>query len=102
VSELIDLASASLVDDGGQGTRILVLHDDGRIIRGIWEIDPGVVTDVEADELFVVHSGSATVRFLDSGDVWELRPGSVGIFDGGERTEWTVHERLRKAYQITL
>lgn len=31
---------------------------DGRQIRGIWQITPGVVTDTEADELFVVLKGS--------------------------------------------
>jgi uncharacterized cupin superfamily protein len=101
VSGLFDLGAVDLPADT-ENTWNLVLADDGRVVRGIWEIAPGVVTDVELDEIFVVHSGSATVRFLDSGEVWELRPGSVGIFDGGERTEWTVHERLRKAYQITL
>ena len=31
--------------------------EDGRIIRGVWQITKGTVTDVEADELFVVVSG---------------------------------------------
>lgn len=35
---------------------------DGRQVRGIWQITPGVVTDTEADELFVVLSGSATIE----------------------------------------
>lgn len=74
---------------------------DGRVIRGIWEIAPGVAEDIEEDELFVVLSGRATVDLL-SGQRLELRPGSVGILRRGERTRWTVHETLRKAYQITL
>lgn len=84
-----------------------VLHSDGRCERGVWQITPGVVTDVEADELFVVVSGRATVEVLDpdSGsvlDVLELVPGSVGVFAPGTHTRWTVHETLRKVYQITV
>jgi len=32
---------------------------------GIWEMTPGVMSDVEADEMFVVLSGAATVEFDD-------------------------------------
>ncbi|MFC7644345.1 cupin domain-containing protein [Streptosporangium lutulentum] len=35
---------------------------DGTQSRGIWEITPGTVTDVEHDEVFVVLSGRATVE----------------------------------------
>ncbi|MFD7735632.1 cupin domain-containing protein, partial [Kitasatospora phosalacinea] len=38
---------------------------DGRQVHGIWQITPGVVTDTEADEVFVVLSGRATVEFED-------------------------------------
>ena len=80
---------------------VLDASADGRLIRGIWECEPGSVEDVEEDELFVVLSGRATVD-LRSGERLELRPGSVGVLRRGERTRWTVHETLRKAYQITL
>jgi uncharacterized cupin superfamily protein len=79
-----------------------VLHasEDGRVIRGIWQMTPGVVTDVEADEVFVVVSGRATVEFAD-GTVLELGPGDVGVLTEGAETTWTVHETLRKVYQVT-
>jgi uncharacterized protein len=64
---------------------------------GLWEITPGTSTDVEADEVFVVLSGSATLAF-DGGETLELRPGTVVQLRAGDRTTWTVHEVLRKFY----
>lgn len=66
---------------------------------GVWEHTPGVSTDVEADEVFVVLTGSATVAFEEPGlDPIELRPGSVVRLEAGMRTVWTVRETLRKVY----
>ena len=85
----------------------VVLHESaatepgGRVVeRGIWEITPGVVTDVEADEVFVVLSGRATIEFED-GRALEVGPGDVAVLPEGAATRWTVHETLRKVYQIT-
>ncbi|OKI99151.1 cupin domain-containing protein [Kitasatospora sp. CB01950] len=74
---------------------------DGRQIRGIWQITPGVVTDTEADEMFVVLSGRATIAF-DHGAVLEVGPGDLTVLREGDRTTWTVHETLRKVYTINL
>ena len=63
---------------------------------GVWEMTPGAMADVEADELFVVLSGSATVDLPDDGVSIELFPGFVGQLKAGSRTVWTVHETLRK------
>ena len=63
---------------------------------GVWEMTPGAMSDVEADELFIVLSGSATVDFPDEGVSIELFPGFVGQLEAGSRTVWTVHETLRK------
>ena len=65
---------------------------------GVWEITPGTVTDVEADELFVVLSGAATVLFVDEDRLEHLRHGSVMQLKAGQRTVWTVTETLRKVY----
>ena len=85
----------------------VVLHESpatepgGRAVeRGVWEITPGVVTDVEADEVFVVLSGRATIEFKD-GPTLEVGPGDVAVLPEGAVTRWTVHETLRKVYQIT-
>ncbi|WP_228484565.1 cupin domain-containing protein [Microbacterium cremeum] len=66
---------------------------------GVWEMSPGAMRDVEADEVFVVLSGSATVVFDEPPlPPVELRPGSVVRLTAGMRTVWTVHETLRKVY----
>ncbi|MGX6450168.1 cupin domain-containing protein [Patulibacter sp. S7RM1-6] len=69
--------------------------------RGVWQITPGVATDVEVDELFVVLAGAATVE-VEGGPTLELRPGTLGVLRAGDRTVWRVRETLRKVYQATL
>lgn len=65
----------------------------------VWEHTPGVSTDVEADEVFVVLSGSATIAFEDpSLPPIEVGPGSVVRLTEGMRTVWTVRDTLRKVY----
>jgi len=65
---------------------------------GVWEISPGTSTDVEIDEVFVVLSGAATVRFADGTPDLRLKPGSVGRLAAGSATTWIVTETLRKIY----
>ncbi|MFF3671441.1 cupin domain-containing protein [Microtetraspora malaysiensis] len=65
--------------------------------RGVWEITPGVVTDVEADEIFVVLTGRATIE-VEGGATVEVGPGDVCLLAEGAKTTWTVHETLRKVY----
>ena len=69
---------------------------------GAWEMSPGAMSDIEADELFIVLSGDATVAFTDPAlPSVELRAGSVMRLEAGMHTVWTVHQTLRKVY-ITL
>ncbi|MEU6720967.1 cupin domain-containing protein [Nonomuraea sp. NPDC046802] len=68
--------------------------------RGIWEITPGVVTDVESDEIFVVLSGRATIA-VEGGTTIEVGPGDVCLLAEGAKTTWIVHETLRKVYQTS-
>ncbi len=65
---------------------------------GVWEMTPGAMSDVEAEELFVVVSGRATVEFIDTGAWMLLGPGDVVQLRAGARTVWTVTETLRKVY----
>ena len=58
---------------------------------------PGAARDVEADEVFVVLSGSATIEFEDGREVL-VQPGDVVTLVQGQRTLWTVTEPLRKVY----
>ena len=96
--DAIDPAS---VVSGSPRVRSTVLAADDTVERGVWEITPGVVTDVEADELFVVVAGRATIE-VEGGLVLEVGPGDAVILEEGWRTRWTVHATLRKVYQITL
>jgi uncharacterized cupin superfamily protein len=93
-------AHALELPDGQTGepaTRLRELGRLGDLEVGVWEIDPGTAEDVEADEIFVVLSGSGTVRF-DDGEQIALRPGTVVRLHEGEHTIWTIAERLRKIY----
>ncbi len=65
---------------------------------GVWEMTPGAMSDVEADELFVVIAGRATVEFVETGTWMLLGPGDVVQLRAGARTVWTVTETLRKVY----
>ncbi len=75
------------------------LVSDAHRTVGVWEHGPGVSTDVETDEVFVVLSGRASVQVQD-GPLLELRPGDVCVLTAGDRTTWTVHETLRKVYLL--
>ncbi|THA80807.1 cupin domain-containing protein [Streptomyces sp. A0592] len=96
-----DLDPAQIVSGDPVVTgKVLWESADGRQVRGIWQITPGVVTDTEANELFVVVSGRATVE-VEGGGTLEVGPGSACVLREGDKTVWTVHETLRKAYHIS-
>ena len=102
VADLV-LVHAPLAADevvaGSPTAAIAVLDDTGDREIGIWEMTPGTATDTEADELFVVLSGRATIAFEDpSLPPLEVGPGSVVRLAEGMRTTWTVIETLRKVY----
>lgn len=90
---------AASVLAGSPTTAILPLATIGKTEVGVWEMTPGTATDTETEEVFVVISGRATVRFLapELPDL-EVGPGSVVRLVEGMHTEWTVHETLRKVY----
>ena len=96
--EADDLDPAQVVA-GDPQVRVLPLHDSDALAVGIWQHSTGVSTDVEADEVFIVLSGRATVEVVD-GPTLEIGPGDVGLLPAGARTTWTVHEALRKVYVV--
>lgn len=66
---------------------------------GVWTCEPGEYPDTEADEVFVVLEGSATVQFIEPAlPAIEIAPGSVVRLEEGMQTVWTVRETLRKVY----
>jgi uncharacterized cupin superfamily protein len=66
---------------------------------GLWRCTPGVVTDVEVEESFLVITGRGSIEFEDGSTV-ELYPGVTHRFEGGEKTKWTVKETVLKAFWI--
>lgn len=70
----------------------------GELTVGVWEMTPGVMRDVEAEEVFVVLSGTATVGFDDGSPAITLSAGDVVRLAKGTKTVWTVTETLRKVY----
>lgn len=87
------------VVSGEPATRFVDVDETDARTIGVWEHTPGVSTDVEADEVFVVLAGSGVLSFdsVDLADV-DLRPGVVVRLTAGMRTTWTVREALRKVY----
>lgn len=84
---------------GSPTTGHLVLDDDGGRTVGVWEMSVGAMRDVEADEVFVVLAGAATVEFEHPhASPIILAPGSVVRLESGMRTVWTVRQTLRKVY----
>jgi uncharacterized cupin superfamily protein len=86
------------VPDSSAHTAVHTLTEFGGLEIGVWEMTPGVMTDVEADEVFVVLSGAATVEFADGTAPLTLGPGDVARLAAGTETVWTVTEALRKVY----
>jgi uncharacterized cupin superfamily protein len=91
---------AAQVVAGSPSTGSAVLGSwDGKEL-GVWQMTPGEMTDVEADELCVILSGSGFVRrqvgnaFVDQ----PLVSGAVIILLDGEETLWVVAETVRKVY----
>jgi uncharacterized protein len=83
---------------GAPTTAAADIGEFGGLEVGVWEMTPGVMSDIEADEVFVVLSGAATVEFADGTDPLTLGPGDVARLAAGAETVWTVTETLRKVY----
>jgi uncharacterized protein len=83
---------------GTPRTGTLAFGEFGGAEVGVWEMTPGVMRDVEAEEIFVVLSGAATVEFDDGTTALRLGPGDVVRLAEGSQTTWTVTETLRKVY----
>jgi uncharacterized cupin superfamily protein len=83
---------------GEPTTAVTAIDEFGGLEVGVWEMTPGVMTDVEADEVFVVISGAAMVEFANGDPTLRLGPGDVVRLQAGAETVWTVTETLRKVY----
>lgn len=93
-SAVLGILGSGILGDGG------VLGEGGErgVEIGVWEMTPGVATDVEVDEMFIVLTGRARVEFEGDMAPIEIGPGDVVRLTAGLRTAWTVTETLRKVY----
>jgi uncharacterized protein len=85
------------VVDGSPTAAVLTLDTVGGAEVGLWEMSAGTARDTEVDEVFVVVSGAGHVTFED-GERIDLAPGVAVRLTAGERTVWTVIERVRKIW----
>ncbi|CAA0124821.1 Uncharacterised protein [Mycolicibacterium vanbaalenii] len=83
---------------GEPRTGSTTLTDFHGVEVGVWEMTPGVATDVEVDEVFIVLAGVATIEFADDTPVLQVGPGDVVRLAAGAETVWTVTETVRKVY----
>jgi uncharacterized cupin superfamily protein len=83
--------------DGVLNTGVTVLAETSFVDVGVWEHPRGTSTDIEADEVFVVLSGSGRV-ILGDGSELDLAPGTVGVLSAGTATTWVIDEPLRKVW----
>ncbi len=86
---------------GNPTTAAAALQEFGGVEVGVWEMTPGVMNDVETDEVFVVLIGAATVEFATGTPTLHLGRGDAVRLAAGAETVWTVTETLRKVY-LTL
>jgi uncharacterized protein len=75
------------------------LEAAGDVSIGVWEVTEGAVTDTEVDEVFLVLAGSGQIEF-DDGQTVTLEPGALVRLRAGDRTTWTITEKVRKVYII--
>jgi uncharacterized cupin superfamily protein len=93
---LTDVPVAQRVS-GSPRTGVKSLGQFGGTNIGVWEMTPGIMRDVEVDEIFIVLHGAATVEFKDSTPL-NLSQGDVVRLHAGQETVWTVTQTLRKVY----
>lgn len=96
----VDLRTLSTEPDAGQDTLTTALRRIGTFQGmevGVWDAGPGTGVDIEIDEMFLVLSGRGLVTF-DDGTVIDLYPGVLVRLHAGDRTTWTIGQRLRKLY----
>lgn len=88
--------------DGSPTTSAEHLGEIFGIEFGLWEMSGGVMSDIEAEELFIVLAGKATVKVEAvngfKAEEFCLVPGSICHLREGMHTIWDVTEPLRKVY----
>jgi uncharacterized cupin superfamily protein len=101
---MLDLDHEAVAPDqsvsGAPTTAATTIDGFAGVEVGVWEMTRGVMRDVEADEVFVVLSGRASIDFTDDTPTLHLTAGDVVRLAAGAETVWTVTETLRKVYLV--
>ncbi|MFB7248892.1 hypothetical protein CW362_30140 [Streptomyces populi] len=89
-----------LAGDPVMSTAVLWASPDRKVVRGVWNCEPGRFTwEFPRNETLVVVRGSARVQ-VEGGPELTLSPGDMAAFRAGDRTVWEVTESLRKVFFI--
>lgn len=94
-----ELDPEQIVSGTPEVTELTLVESPGGETSGLWQITPGVVTDTEVEESFMVITGQGRISFEDGTEV-ALQPGVTHRFQGGEKTTWTIEQTLLKSYWI--
>lgn len=98
----LEPVQAGLLVNGNPGTAVQRLGEIFDVEFGLWEMSEGSMRDVEAEELFIVLSGKASVRVEPvngfEAEEFSLLPGSICHLREGMHTIWMVDQPLRKVY----
>lgn len=67
---------------------------------GVWDMTPGVMSDIESDEICIIIDGAGFVeRTINGATIQQaLEPGAIFHLREGEKTLWHVSRKVRKIY----
>ena len=82
-------------------TYLAFQSEDGSVLSGSWESEPGEARweFIDRGEIIQVISGRMTLH-EDGGETALLTAGSTAVFPRGWKGIWTVHETLRKVFVV--
>lgn len=78
---------------------VLYNSDDDQYQQGIWELTPGVITDTEFEQNFVVLRGRGSIE-IEGSEALAITPGVTGRIPAGTKVTWRVEETVRKVYTV--
>jgi uncharacterized protein len=78
-----------------------VIHDDGRVEIGVWEVTPGTFRGEKNGVYESMHFVAGAGTITDAhGVVIEIGPGVVMFCPDGWSGVWDVRDTIRKTYTI--
>ena len=101
IAGLADLGPLPQADDPqSMRARGQVFWEEGSLVAGAWECDPGPSRwTFETNEFIYILAGSMTVT-RDGGSAVRLKAGDTAVFPVGWTGTWTIHEPIRKVYNL--